>query len=252
MRILSANMIVWCIFSAQFSPIFYFRSPKHIHIWTGFFCKKRTILIAQLTDALKGELPGFEAQLKMASAFAHQRPQFAADAMDAGVLVLFYQKNGEWYFPLIQRPSRNPKDPHNGQVAFPGGRYEDEDTSFAMTALREANEEVGIKASDVQVVGKLSPLYIPVSRYLVHPLVGYLPYAPSFILQEAEVHSVIEVPLSQLLDPSRHKQKDMPFSNRGSLRNVHYFDLEGKVVWGATAMMLSELLTIFQQTEMAI
>ena len=185
----------------------------------------------------------------MASAFASQRPQTANDAVDAGVLVLLYQKAGRWYFPLIQRPSRNPKDPHNGQVAFPGGRYEATDPSFAATALREAEEEVGVSAKEVQVLGKLTPLYIPVSGYLVHPLVGYLPYVPTFQLQEAEVERVLEVPLEDLLDPSKLKQKDMPLSNRGSLKGVHYFDLEAKVVWGATAMMLNELRTILQQMD---
>ncbi|MEM9991809.1 MAG: CoA pyrophosphatase, partial [Bacteroidota bacterium] len=152
-----------------------------------------------------------------------------------------------WYFPLIQRPSNNPNDPHKGQIALPGGRYELSDSSLQATALREAREEIGIVAQDVEVLGSLTPLYIPFSGYLVHPLVGKLSYSPEFILEVAEVARVIEVPLKELLDKGLRKQKDMPITNRGSLKSVNYFELQGNVVWGATAMMLSELVSIMEQ-----
>lgn len=209
-------------------------------------------LIQALQTALQGELPGYSAQLKMSHSFRNAFPQYVKESKDASVLILFYAKNKAWHIPLIQRPSSNPNDPHSGQIAFPGGRYETEDGTFQQAALREAYEEVGIKPEDVQVLGKLTPLYIPVSGYLVHPFVGYLAYEPTFVLQKEEVHSVIEAPLVDFQDEANLHQKDMQFKGNRELKGVDYFDIEGKVVWGATAMMMNELLEILKQIEVAV
>ncbi len=208
--------------------------------------------IQGLQTALQGELPGYSAQLKMSHSFRNMFPQYVQESKDASVLILFYAKNEAWHIPLIQRPSSNPNDPHSGQIAFPGGRYEEEDGTFQQAALREAQEEVGIKPKDVQILGKITPLYIPVSGYLVHPFVGYLDYEPTFVLQEEEVHSVIEAPLANFQDETNLHQKDMEFSGGRSLKGVDYFDIEGKVVWGATAMMMNEVLELLKQPTIAI
>lgn len=207
------------------------------------------VFIEELRAALKGELPGYTAQLKMAHSFRNSGPQYVEDATPASVLILFYQKNGIWHIPLIQRPSNNPADPHNGQVAFPGGRYETEDNTLQNAALREAQEEVNIQPKDVQVLGKLTPLYIPVSGYLVHPFVGYLDYIPDFVPQAGEVQSIIEAPVESFLDTRNLHKKDMHFSEGRTLKGVDYFDIEGKVVWGATAMMMSEILDVLRESK---
>lgn len=205
--------------------------------------------IQKLEVALQGELPGYAAQLKMSHSFRNAFPQYVEEAKDASVLLLFYKKEDAWHIPLIQRPSNNPNDPHSGQIAFPGGRYETEDGTFQKAALREANEEVGIQIKDVQVLGKLTPLYIPVSGYLVHPFVGYLDYEPTFILQEEEVHSIIEAPLADFQDAANLHQKDMNFKGGRTLKGVDYFNIEGKTVWGATAMMMNEVLELLNPLE---
>lgn len=208
--------------------------------------------ITSLKTALQTELPGYTAQLEMAPGGRGALPRYVENPTDASVLILFYEKEGKWLIPFIQRPNRNPKDPHNGQIAFPGGRYETEDKTYLKAALREAQEEVGVIAEDVHVLGALTPLYIPISGYLVHPFVGYLPYVPDFVLQKEEVHSVIEAPLLTFQTSDSRKHKDMTFRNRMSLKNVAYFDVEDKVIWGATAMMMSELLAVLKDIPVSV
>ena len=159
----------------------------------------------------------------------------------AAVLMLLYPKNGEPHLVLIERTSHNERDRHRGQIGLPGGKREAEDEDFAATALREAEEEVGVDRSRVQLLGALSPLYIPVSNFEVYPYVGTTDQAPTFVRQESEVNAIIEVPLRQFLDPVNHRSRDMNFSENLIVKRVPYFAVAEQTVWGATAMMLSEL-----------
>ena len=133
---------------------------------------------------------------------------------------------------------------HSGQIGFPGGKYEEIDKNLEATALRESHEEIGIQEQDVQIVGRLSDLYIPVSDFLVHPFVGYLDYAPMFVLQENEVKDILEVDFELFFLPKILKKMDYRINEKMTLRDVPYFDINGHVVWGATAMILGELLAI--------
>jgi len=142
--------------------------------------------------------------------------------------------------------SANAKDRHRGQISFPGGRFEPQDKHLANTALREAEEEVGVDAGQVELIGGLTDLYIPVSNFRVDPYVGYTEITPDFIPQESEVNDILEVPVEELIHPGNLKYKDLTIREGFTIPNVPYFDLLGKTVWGATAMMLSELVELIR------
>jgi 8-oxo-dGTP pyrophosphatase MutT (NUDIX family) len=162
----------------------------------------------------------------------------------AAVLILLYEKNGEVYFPLIQRPQY--EGIHSGQMALPGGRQELEDADLTITALRETHEEIGIAPEHIKIIGNLSEFLVSASNHLILPVIGYMTTKPHFIPDEIEVDEIIEAPLSQLLDVSRLKEKEIEAA-RGYRMTAPYFDIENKVVWGATAMMLSEFSMILEE-----
>lgn len=205
----------------------------------------RDDFICNLEKKLQGPLPGPEAQYRMAHVARRSAPLPPAnDVKLASVLALFYPKGGDWHLVFIERASANPKDRHRGQISFPGGRYEEEDQQPVNTALREAEEEVGVNARNIQVIGNLSELYIPVSNFLVKPFVGFTPDTPRFRPQAEEVKDILEVPFSLFQDPLTIQQVDLPLSENITLKNVPYFNVFGKILWGATAMMMSELLEV--------
>lgn len=207
--------------------------------------------ITQLKERLEQSLPGMEAQSKMLSKTMHKNGRASApeeaitDAKKAAVMLLLFQKDGVWYTTLMQRPET--PYPHSRQISFPGGGAEPTDGSFEATALRETEEEFGIDASLISVVGALSPLYIPVSKYLVYPFVGYMNAPPVYDIQEEEVDEVIEVKVADLLADDVIKITHIETSSGLKLKEVPYFDVANKVVWGATAMMLHEFVTIAKE-----
>ena len=143
----------------------------------------------------------------------------------------------------MQRPDYN--GVHGGQISFPGGKKEPEDENVIQTALREAHEEIGVDSSKVNVIETLTPLFIPVSNMIVTPVIGWINEKPVFNHQPEEVVFLIEADLKRLLDPSIVKLK--PFEIRGETIEVKYFDYEGNTIWGATAMILHELLIILRR-----
>lgn len=202
-------------------------------------------LIDHLRRRLQQPLPGQEAQFRMAHLGRELLVPPPPDARLAGVMALFYPGNHpvDWHVVLIERV-RKRGDRHSGQIGFPGGKYEPDDTDLWSTALRETEEEVGVKQSAIEWLGALTPLYIPVSRFLVHPFVGVIDNRPLFRPQVSEVSSILEIPLTRLKDPAARKTTDLSIVSGPLLRNVPYYDLHGHIVWGATAMMLSELLEV--------
>lgn len=193
--------------------------------------------IEDLKLAFQNPLPGFEARAKMAP--VHRKFIVAPEnAKQSATLLLLFQKESVWYFSLIQRPG-NDRDKHSGQISFPGGQVEKADANFEETAKREAFEEIGIPQADIQIIGKLTETYIDVSNFNIHPFVAYLPYAPKYIIQKTEVAQVLEFPIDLLNDPSIRKVKDMQVRNF-LLKNIPYFDFQSHIIWGATAMMISE------------
>lgn len=161
----------------------------------------------------------------------------------SAVMMLIYNKNNQAHFTLIERPTYD--GVHSGQIAFPGGSKDPEDKSLQQTALRELFEEVGVK-DNVKIIGSLSEVYIPPSKFLVTPYVGTLDYTPSFKKDDFEVESIIEVPLSIIFDDSIVKNGNVSVGKNGMKMKVPYFDIFGHMVWGATAIMLSEFKAIMQ------
>lgn len=204
-------------------------------------------LKAQLQKAFQGALPGKEAQFRMAPQPIDPRriaAKVPADHRKSGVLLLFYPEDSTIFFPLIKRPQY--LGVHSGQVALPGGKVEEGDPDVVFTALREAEEEIGIDAGKVEVIGSLTELYIPVSNFLVSPIVGFLDHKPNFMPELREVDKIIPTALHHVIRPEILKQTSISLGG-GKYLETPYFDIDGEVVWGATAMILSELIQVLSQ-----
>lgn len=188
-------------------------------------------------------LPGEASQFKMS-------PPFRADLIEAnklkmktarkaGVMALFYPNSeGETYLILILRKTY--RGVHSAQVGFPGGKHELEDPDLKYTALRETFEEVGVPIESMELIRALTPMYIPPSHFTVSPFLGITSKTPAFIKQDEEVEDLIEVSLSDFLDDKNTTTVEVMTSLEKEL-TVPAFILNGYIVWGATAMMLSEL-----------
>ena len=184
---------------------------------------------------------GREAHLKMSHAGRVYDPNSKDRYKQAAVLQFIYPVASSFHMVLIKRSSKNPADKHSGQIAFPGGRLEKGDANLQQTALREFEEEVGVQSDGVQVLGELTRLFIPVSGYVVHPYVALGREKPQFTAQIEEVDDIIEMPLDLLLADETKKFTALNINDQITLKNVPYYDIFGHIVWGATAMMLSEL-----------
>ncbi len=167
-----------------------------------------------------------------------------ADARQAGVLALLFPEGGSWQITFIERQAHRPEDRHGGQISFPGGARELQDQTLLDTALRETEEELGVPRAEVCVLGALTPLYIPVSHFHVHPYVGVVPARPRFRPQESEVRAVLTAPLHGFRQPESVRRGTIRVRPGVELHDLPWFDLHGRVLWGATAMMLSELLEV--------
>lgn len=196
----------------------------------------------QLASELKKPLPGVEAQLRMSPEM--RRPVSVEYPLkNAGVLILLYPHISRIYTVFIKRTEY--EGVHSGQVSLPGGMHEEKDGSLMNTALREANEETGIDISSVTIIGKLTPLHIPVSNVNVHAFVGVTDSRPYFIHDPAEVQYLIEESLDELLNEVNHKTRAMTLFGNEVI--VPYFDILGNHIWGATAMIISEFAEVVKK-----
>ena len=198
--------------------------------------------IHRFKERIQQPLPGKKAQYEMARNFRSPNIEVKPDARHAGVLMLLYPLHEEWHVTLIRRTSHD-KDPHSGQISFPGGKHEKTDISLEQTALREAQEEIGVAIEAIEVLGALTQLYIPVSNFEVHPFVAYTASRPDFIPEIKEVDTILEIPLSFLLNTENIHLTDLTIRGR-SIQNIHCFKFEENIIWGATAMMLYELVEV--------
>ncbi len=206
-----------------------------------------TLLLEEIKEKFEAHtLPGREAQLAMAHANRNIFPEPGKDVNLAGVLVLLYPKGNAWHIVFIERASRNKNDRHRGQISFPGGRFEDGDEILQNTAVREAEEEVGVNAANINILGSLTDLYIPVSNFHVFPFVGYTEETPVFTPQLSEVKDILEVPVTHFKDPEIRQKTTIRISDHLILKDVPYFNIHGTVLWGATAMMLNEFLALIE------
>ena len=157
----------------------------------------------------------------------------------AAVLVCFFKRKDEYYLPLIRRPMHEKN--HPGQIALPGGAMEENET-LENTALREAFEEVGIIPDNVEILGKMTPLPVPVSKYVITPFIGITNNEPKWNINRQEVDELIILKYTDLIDSNNGYYED--WNLNGNMLRVPIFKIMNKDIWGATAAVLSELIDL--------
>ncbi len=200
--------------------------------------------IHDLQFKLKGKLPGDQAhQLVLSYPRAHptQARAMTPPPRESAVLMLLYQKSGEWYTVFIKRTQD--QSVHSGQISFPGGKQEPLETLLG-TALRETREELGVDPSAIEILGQLTEIYIPPSHFMVRPYIGWMPQTPEFHPSHSEVERVIEHPIHQLLQNGIILQKSIFIPRMNRNIQTMYFDLQGETLWGATAMIVQEVRSL--------
>lgn len=208
-------------------------------------------LEVKLASALATPLPGVEAQLRMAP---HPRvgwdPYSMPEGLREGAALLLIYPGVDPATPHVVLTVRGAGlRTHTGQVSFPGGAV-DPSESFETAALREASEEVGIVPATVRLLGRLTPLHIPVSGFVLHPIIGIATRRPDFRIHAGEVARVLEVPIDVLRDPAivRRETRTRQHEGQTYLMEWPYFEIDGEKVWGATAMALAEFMAIVDGT----
>ncbi len=197
---------------------------------------------------LKQPLPGIKSHLKMAT--TNRIEEFSRfnfdinNAKKSAVLILFFHEADILKMIVIRRSKY--VGIHSGQIAFPGGRFEEEDKDVQTTALREIHEEIGISENKIEILGRLSDIYVPPSNFLISVFVGYLSEKPEYIIQEREVDEIIEIPFDDFYKSDAIKEKDFYVNSLKAVSNAPYFDVTNAEIWGASAMVISELLEILK------
>lgn len=202
--------------------------------------KEKGIFIESILKSTSNSLPGWDAQRLMAPPY-REIPDInkimASNPKQSAVAILLYEKESIWYTSLIQRSEY--KGVHSNQISFPGGKNEADET-WLQTAIRECNEEIGIALHESQFINCLSPVYIPPSHFIVYPHLFYYPEAPHFTIDSREVQHIIELPVHILLNENNKQITPIQISN-GTPYQVPAYHFNTHIIWGATAVMLSEL-----------
>lgn len=203
--------------------------------------------LQHLPNIIPAELPAEKAHVKMAPLervqlmknldLSTKNPRIAA------VMMLLYPKNEKTHLILIVRNAYN--GVHSSQIAFPGGKYEASDADYKETALRETYEEIGVSPEKIEIVKQFTPMYIPPSNFLVHPFLGISSQELAFYPDIREVADIIELPLSVFLNDEIIIDATLSTSYANNI-SVPAFNIQNHVVWGATAMILSELREVLK------
>lgn len=172
--------------------------------------------------------------------FATKPPRICA------VMMAFYQKEEEWYLPMMLRP--NHSRAHPGQISFPGGKQEEEDEDLIATAIRETEEEIGINVPKENILGNLTEIFIAPSNSLVTPIVAFLKSPPEYTPDEEEVAEVLDVKLKDLQNPENIRFRKVVLTN-GDFFNMPAFQADKNFIWGGTARMISEMLKLLKEKE---
>lgn len=198
-----------------------------------------------LKETLKGELPGIRAHSKMLP--PGRRLKIVENELSivkqSSILLLLFPEGDHLYTCLTKRPRTMRY--HPGQISFPGGKVEKEDISAEMTALREAREEVGLDHTQIEILGKLSDLYVEVSKFSIQPFLAWADQKPDFVVDFGEVEELILFPVSDFVLNELISETEMETVS-GPLQ-IKYYPFNGEIVWGATAMILSELIEILKK-----
>ncbi len=200
--------------------------------------------MSQLKKRFDLPLPGIESQLKWAPEYRQElieKNNFSEPPRQSAVLILLFPDAGKVHTVFIRRNLYD--GVHSGQIAFPGGRAEPEDADLVATALREAEEEIGIDRNQVEVLGCLTKLYIPPSNFDVQPVVGYSLSKPDFIPQLSEVSGFFTVEIDHLMKSETCQTRKVVYAN-GREYLVPCFAVDDYVIWGATSMVLNEFLEL--------
>ncbi len=208
-------------------------------------------LVKILLNQSNMELPGIFAQQKMSPSVRYTGKGFPEDmgkAQESAVLLLLYPVNDTLNIVLIERSKY--KGVHSGQISLPGGKHELSDKSLIETALREASEEIGVITSDVSIIREMTPLFVPASGFIIQPVLSYIMYKPDFIADQTEVNKIIEVNITELFNPLNLRINKI--SMEGFSISAPCYNINQYQIWGATAMILSELHEILKQAKLSI
>ncbi len=204
------------------------------------------LTLEHIRFALSQPRPGLRGQQLMAPGYRPLDPKTYEEGSKtcrrAAVLLLLYPRGNHLYTVLTER--RHDLPDHPGQIALPGGSRDGQET-VAQTALREAEEEVGVNANKVEVLGRLTHIYIPPSHFCIQIVVGHTIAPPIWRPNPAEVETLVETPISLLLDPAT--RQIMTVFREGRTWTVPYFAIDNYKVWGATAMALGEFITLLRE-----
>lgn len=198
--------------------------------------------IESIKESFLKPLPGASAQFKMAPGNIHEFKS-KGKTEKAAVLLLVYPVDKVPYIVFMKRQEYDGH--HSGQISFPGGKYEKSDKTLSNTAIRETIEELGDNLDHIEIIGKLSPLLIPVSMYDIQPFVGFINYKPTWDPDPEEVSYLIETPVDALYRP--HTKSTETWNINRTFRQVPFYRIKQEKIWGATAMVLSEYETITNQ-----
>ncbi len=202
-------------------------------------------LIQHLENSLKLPLPGVKAQFRMVPPTRPEYPPLDFSKVKYGaVLALLSPDNTHSRITFILRQNYN--GVHSGQISFPGGGFEESDENFEKTAVRETFEEIGIPENEIKIVGALSQLYIPPSNFLVQPYLGFIPEKPVYNPDIKEVKEVFDLSVEELLNERSFQVK--PIQTKTKLIDVPCFIAQNRMIWGATAMILNELLELINSS----
>lgn len=204
-------------------------------------------IVEQLRGALTGPLPGARAHEPMRAfpsgdirpVFEHKLPP-----KPGSVMILLYEENGTIRIPLTRR--QDYIGAHGGQVSFPGGKAEAGEDPIT-TALRECEEEIGVPATDVDVIGRLSDFFVVPSNFMIVPVVGWVKSPPVFVPQVTEVMKIVNAELPALLRDDAVHAGEILAAGKYKMQAPHFL-IENEIVWGATAMMLNEFRTLIRES----
>jgi len=204
-----------------------------------------SVLKTYLKHALLGELPGSNAHSKMLPPGRRlkQLEHELSSVKLSSVLVLLFPDKDKIYTCLTRRPSTMKY--HPGQISFPGGKVEKDDASAEMAALREAQEEVGIDPSQIEILGQLSDFYLEISRFSIQPFLAWTDNRPEFTVNTDEVEELILFPVSDFVENEIIQETEL--QTMTGILPIKYFPYNGQVIWGATAMILAELMEIMRK-----